>query len=43
MQIFEDQNDGMSGALGAKHASKEELADLRKLIDEYEMGKKGKK
>jgi predicted transcriptional regulator len=31
------------GALGAKHASKEELADLRQLVDEYEMGKKGKK
>src|SRR3954471_8766914 len=28
------------GALGSRHASKEELADLRKLINEYETGQK---
>jgi hypothetical protein len=28
------------GALGAKRASNEELAELRLLIDEYEKGKK---
>jgi len=30
----------MIGALSAREASKEELADLRKLLDEYEKGKK---
>jgi len=30
----------MIGALSAREASKEELADLRRLLDEYEKGKK---